>query len=95
LAFSKNSKLTDFLVVLHQLKIENRYVVEVDQMELPIGAHWSPLELEIEKRDLLQVIQMVLTIGANWTPMGSNGKHSLKPCYAHIIFFGNLIKTKL
>ena len=42
-------------------------MTELVQMVLPIGAHWSPLELEIEKTDMDELIQMVLTIGVHWS----------------------------
>ena len=49
------------------MQIEKRDLVELIQMVLTIGAHWSPLELELEKRDLAELIQMLLTIGVHWS----------------------------
>ena len=38
------------------LEIVKREKAELIQMVIPIGAHWSPVELEIEKIDKAELI---------------------------------------
>jgi hypothetical protein len=43
-----------------ELMIEKRDTAELNQMEIPVGAHWSPLELENENGCNDELIQMVI-----------------------------------